>query len=435
MFMNWKSILILVFLTMVCCTGVSSAAVTEELNLTYQNASFDTDIQAVSAISSGGFYLGVMQGHEVKVIKTDAAGNEIWQKTFPGSEVRSMLTLDDGGCLLTTTTIYGVQYEDGVNGMGGNTTLIRVDKDGNTIFLQNFVDVGAGDLLVSGNQIKFAGWFWESMTGFVQSFSLSDGMPANDQMRLGSAEHPRVPLGMILESDGSLVLTGGTTASMYSESSEGWILKIKNGAVVFDTIVRTGSDNYLYGEGACGYAICKADNGYLIVGAHPPLRVTYAPGIAWAAFVDSNGKTVWLKDIDGCYAPHGVVPFGDEYLIAGNFGGNNPVWLTITSGGAITASNHLEVQGMYNDVALVSPGEAVIVGWRYEAQYAEGTLLTLIDDSVLVQEEGTSLWMYILGGVICVVVVCGVLYFAVLRKPIQKEKPKQKTSSAKKKKR
>lgn len=433
MSLSWKHLLVVFMLAAVFCCG-ADARITEELNQTYHIGELYTDIQAVSAYT-GGYYLGIAKDESVILMKTDSAGKELWQKPFSGTEVRTILTLDDGGALFTTTTMKAEGTSETGYIFDGNTYLIRVDKDGNTLWQQELSGTGAGDLGVSGGKIIFAGWFWETDAGYLQSFLLEDGTPANDQMRLGSAETPRIPLGVVLESDGSVVLTGGTNPKLIGSSTEAWIMKVKNGAVLWDTVVRTGSPDPLYGEGACGYALCKTNSGgYMIVGSHPPFKVTYAAGIAWAASVDLGGNLLWVKDIEGCFAPYGVVPFGDEFLIAGMSGYDYPVWLKITIGGATTQLTQIDVQGKFNDLALTSAGTAVLGGWSYLTDEPDGLLLVLHDSSLspLPAETETPLWVFGLGGVLVVAIIGGLLYFFVLRKPnVPEKKPGAKKSSGK----
>lgn len=433
MSLTWKHLFVVLLLSAFCC-GAVSAEITEELNLTYHIGEYYTDIQAVSAISSEGYYLGIAKGESATLMKTDSLGKEIWRKSFPGIEVRSVLTLSDGGALFTATTLDAEGDQETGYTFSGATYLIRVDKDGNTVWQQELSDTGAGDLAVSGNEIIFAGWFWESEVGYIQSFRLDDGTPANNQMRLGSETSSRIPLGMILESDGSIVLTGGTNPKLVGPSNEAWIMKVKNGAVLWDTVVRTGSLDPLYGEGACGYALCKTETGgYMIVGSHPPLKVTFAAGIAWAASVDSSGNLIWVRDVEGCYAPYGIVPFGSEFLIAGMSGHDYPVWLTITSGGATTQLNPINVQGRFNDIALVSSNTAVLTGWSYLTDEPDGLLIVLTDSSISSGGFGdeTSVWLFVLGGVLVLAVLGGLVYFFVVRKPVPEKKSEPKKTSGK----
>ncbi len=431
MFQYGKHIGVLFLVAVICCCGVQGA-VTEDLNVTYHlggpnNINSYTDIQAVSAAPGGGYYLGILQDATVSLMKTDAAGSEIWRKTFPGEEVRTLLTLEDGGVLLATTTMTIANDTTGYT-FGGNTYLIRADADGNAVWNQQLVDTGAGDMLVTGNQIKFAGWFWESMSGFTQSFLLESGAPANDQIRLGNETTARIPLGMVLADDGTLVLTGGTTASLAEESQEAWIANVKNGITLWDTVIRTGSQDPMYGPGACGYALCKtADGGYMVVGSNPPYRVTVAAGIAWAASVDASGNVEWVKEIEGCYAPYGIVPFGKEYLIAGMSGYDFPVWLTLTSGGATTQLSSPGVQGRFNDIALTSSTTAAVAGWSYLTDEPDGLFITLSTTETTPSTpsaslDGTPVWVWALGGIICLIIVGGIVYFVALRKPASSEK-------------
>lgn len=427
-----KAVLVLLLMAVICCGGATAGTV-ENLNVTYQLGGTYINAEAVAPANGGGFLLGMANSSGAVLLKTDNAGKETWRTALPGDDVRSLTALDDGGAVLTTIvrTIDGSEETGYI--FGGDTYLVRVDKSGSILWQENLPGIGAGDIAVSGNVIHFAGWFWESNTGFTQSYLLSTGAPGNDQIRLGNETASMIPLAMLLEDDGTLVLTGGTTSYLTEESAYAWIAKVKNGVVQTQSIIRTGSADPLYGAGACGYAITKAhESGYLVVGSNPPFGVTWAGGLGWAAHVNSDLSNAWVNELPGCYVPYAVVPFGDGYLIAGMDGYDDPVWLTLSVGGAITELEKISQNGkrsMYNDVASISDGSAALVGWIMVDSSAEGILITLSDTETPAPTDawGTGLW--IAGAAVVILILAGVVYFLVIRKP---EPEPVKKNSAKK---
>ncbi|MDE2522160.1 MAG: hypothetical protein O0X93_03235 [Methanocorpusculum sp.] len=432
-----KAVLILLLMAVICCGGASAGTV-ENLNVTYQLGGTYINAEAVASANDGGFFLGMANSSGAVLLKTDAAGKEIWRTALPGDDVRSLAALDDGGAVLTTV----VRTVDGSEETGytfdGDTNLVRVDKSGSILWQERLPGIGTGDIAVSDNVIHFAGWFWESNTGFTQSYLLSTGAPGNDQIRLGNETASMIPLAMLLEDDGTLVLTGGTTSYLTEESAYAWIAKVKNGVVQSQSIIRTGSTDPMYGAGACGYAIARAhDGGYLVVGSNPPFGVTWAGGLGWAAHVRSDLSNSWVNELPGCYVPYAVVQFGDGYLIAGMDGYDDPVWLTLSVGGAITDREKISQSGkrsMYNDVAPISDGSAALVGWVMMDSSAEGILITLSDTgtptvapTTSTGAEGAGLW--IAGAAVVILILAGAVYFLVIRKP---ESEPTKKKSAKK---
>ncbi|MDU9376792.1 hypothetical protein McpSp1_14200 [Methanocorpusculaceae archaeon Sp1] len=428
-----KAFFVLMLMAVICCGGVS-ASIVEDLNVTYQLDGTYINADAVAPITGGGFFLGMTNSSSAVLLKTDNAGKEIWRTYLTGESVRSVVTLDDGGCVLTTITrvIEGTP-EEGYT-FSGETTLIRVDSKGTVLWESPLADTGAGGIAVSGGKIYFAGWFWETNTGFTQSFLLSNGAPGNDQIRLGNETSPMIPLAMLLEDDGTLVLTGGTTSYLTEGSAYAWIAKVKGGIVQNEAIVRTGSADPLYGEGACGYDLTRAhDGGYLVVGSNPPFGVTWESGLGWAAHVKEDLSLAWVNELPGCYIPYAVVQFGDGYLAAGMDGYDDPVWLTLSLGGAITDLQKISQNGKtskFNDAASVSTGKAALVGWIMPESSSKGILITLVDTEVPAESDNTGL--LVAGGVICVIIIAGLVYFLVIRKPAAKPEKKSAKKSGKK---
>ncbi|MDD4424071.1 MAG: hypothetical protein PHX06_05600 [Methanocorpusculum parvum] len=360
---------LLLLLAAVLFSGAGQAAVTENLNQTYHIGDLYTDIMAVSGTGDGGYYLGILHDGVLSLIKTDAKGKELWSANVTGSEFRSITLLSDGGCVYVTA-------------LGTDTYLCRADQTGTIMYELPLPGIGAGiqPVVVSGSTIKFAGWFWETDTGFTQSFLLSDGTPANDQLSLPEG---RIPVSMMKNNDGAYVLVGGATSNTSSTSDEAWIMQIKDGGtVVWNTVIKTDSlQTEYYGPGSTAYALCEGeDGGYFVAGTAAPYNLSTAFGIIWASMVTSDGKVVWEKELRGA-VPYGVAKLGDEYLIAGT-GWNSPLWMTLTPSGALLDIVYPEeVPGQFNAVAKTSSGSAVLAGWSFLTGSADGYLAGLTDGS------------------------------------------------------
>ena len=363
------AVFILLLAAVLFC-GAGQAAVTENLNQTYHIGDMYTDIMSVSVTGDGGYYLGVLHDGNLSLVKTDAKGKEIWSTDVTGSEFRSINAVSGGGCVYVTA-------------LGTDTYLCRADQAGKIMYELPLIGIGAGvqPVVVSGTTIKFAGWFWETDTGFTQSFLLSDGTPANDQLSLPEG---RIPVSMIKNNEGAYVLVGGATSNTSSTSSEAWIMQIKDGGtVVWNTVIKTDSlQTEYYGPGSTAYALSEGENGgYFVAGTAAPYNLSTAFGIIWGSMITSDGKVVWEKELRGA-VPYGVAKLGDEYLIAGT-GWNSPLWMTLTSSGALLDVVYLEeVPGQFNSVAQTSSGSAVLAGWSFLTESPEGYLIGLTDGSV-----------------------------------------------------
>ncbi|MDR3101915.1 MAG: hypothetical protein LBU24_01560 [Methanocalculaceae archaeon] len=416
--------LVLLMMVAVCCGGASAATAVEDLNVTYPLGGIYTDAEAVASSSDGGFFLGLANSSGAVLMKVDSAGKEIWRTALPGKGVRSIAALADNGCVMTTITRVVDGSKEAGYTFGGDTTLLRTDGTGTIVWQLPLHDVGAGDIAVSGNTISFAGWFWKTNVGFTQTYLLSTGAPGNDQILLGNATSPMIPFAMLVENDGTLVLIGGTTAYFSEENKSdcAWIAKVNGGVVQKQSVIRIGSSDPRYGDGACGYAITKAyDGGYIMVGSNPPFGVTQAPGLGWAAHVKADLSHAWVNDLPRCYAPYAVIPFGDGYLVAGMDGYDDPVWLTLSIGGAITELNKISQNGVHStfkNAASISSGKAALVGGVMLDSLTEGILIVLSDPKTPGKPSGPAdFTLWIIGGIVCILTIAGVLYFFVIRKP------------------
>ncbi len=363
-----NAVLLLLLAAVLFC-GAGQAAVTENLNQTYHIGDNYTDILSVAAANDGGYYLGIIHDGTLSLVKSDAKGNEIWATNVTGSEFRSITTLSDGGCLYVTA-------------LNLDTYLCRADQTGKIIYEIPLTGVGAGGqpVVISGSTIIFAGWFWETDTGFTLSFLLSDGTPANDQLSLPQG---RIPVSMMKNDDGTFVLVGGATSNVSVVSDEAWIMKIKDGGtVVWNTVIKTTSTQpEYYGPGSTAYALCEGDDGgYFVAGTTSPYNLSTAFGIIWGSMISSNGTVVWEKELRGS-VPYGVAKLGDNYLIAGT-GWNAPLWMTITPAGALLQVVYPSVAGQFNSAAQVSAGSVILAGWSYLTGSPDGYLVGLTDDSV-----------------------------------------------------
>ncbi|MCK9312755.1 MAG: hypothetical protein M0P20_01695 [Methanocorpusculum sp.] len=362
-----NAVFVLLLAAVLFC-GAGQAALTENLNLTYDLGDYYTDIMSVNVTNDGGYYLGVLHDGNLSLLKTDANGKELWSTNVTGTEFRSIVTLSDGGCLYVTA-------------LGTDTYLCRSDASGKISYELPLIGIGAGisPVVVSGEKIKFAGWFWETDTGFTQSFLLSNGTPADDQLSLPDG---RIPVSMIRDSDGSYVLVGGTTSDINQTSTEAWIMKIKDGNVpAWTSVLKTNAlQTEYYGNGSTAYVVCAADDGgYFVAGTTSAYNLTYSYGIIWGAMVSADGKVSWEKEFRGA-VPYGVARIGTDYLIAG-IGWGAPLWLTVTSGGALVDVVYPNASGQFSSAVQTSSGSVVLAGWSSLTGSPDGYLIGISDGS------------------------------------------------------
>ncbi len=143
------------------------------------NKTFGTGIyykySAVSAkqTSDGGYIIAGNTGNPITwLIKTDSSGNQVWTKGFKESESSYAQAVDtqqtsDGGYILTG-------YKRLFDGTGTNVLawLIKTDSTGNTLWNKTFGGKGVFDIVYSARQTKDGGYV---LAGYTSLNNGSDG--------------------------------------------------------------------------------------------------------------------------------------------------------------------------------------------------------------------------------------------------------------------
>jgi hypothetical protein len=331
-------------------------------NKTFGGINYDC-ANAVQQTSDGGYILaGETYPYWVGIgdawlVKTDANGNRLWNKTFGGNSsdgANSVQQTSDGGYILAA---YTVSYGAG----SGDAWLIKTDEDGNKLWDKTF----------GGSYTDFA--------YAVQQTS-----------------------------DGGYILTGMTGS--YAAGSVAWLIKTDSEGNTCDF-----SDNgncyeneskwaktFGEGYGDCTYAVQQtSDGGYILTGMTGSYGDEY--GDAWLIKTDPNGNKLWDKTYGGSSADgaNSVQQTSDGgYILAGatySFGaGDDDAWLIKTD----ASGNELweKIFGGSNideacDVQQTSDGGYILAGMTLS--YGTGQ-----DDAWLIKtdEDGNKLWDKIFGG-------------------------------------
>jgi hypothetical protein len=278
--------------------------------------------ESVQQTSDGGYILAGYvllspNGYDALVIKTDANGNQQWNKTFGGKgadEARSVQQTKDGGYIVAGK--YSLILDSGYPGDGW---LIKIDADGNQQWSKIFgraitsctvnmpgetVDVNASDEFSSVQQTSDGSYILAGRTetnnqpectGFVDNaWLMKTDANGNEQWNK--------PLdGPIMASSVQQTLDGGYVLVSYSPDknepsgvasrSDAWLIKTgANGNVQWKkTFGGTKSD--------VAYSVMQTkDTGYILAG----YTESYGAGNdAWLIKTDSNGNEQWNKTFGG----------------------------------------------------------------------------------------------------------------------------------------
>ena len=253
--------------------------------------------------------------YDLWLIKTDSDGNEMWNKTFGGtnSDVgESIIVTDDGGYIIAGRT--------GSSGTGNQEFwLIKTDSDGNeewnkTIgginndYCHSVVQTGEGGYMLTGFTWSFGNggeaWLIKTDANGDEEWNKTFGGAGYD-----SSES------VAQTSDGGYIMTG-LTESFGGGDRKVWLIKTdSDGNEMWN---KTFGGN----ESDTGYSVAvTGDGGYIVAG----YTLSFGEGAYdfWLIKTDSDGNEMWNKTFggessDNCYS---MVVTGDGgYLITGRWG-------------------------------------------------------------------------------------------------------------------
>ena len=271
------------------------------------------------------------------VVKIDASGNKVWDKTFGGSSVdfalKSIISTSDGGYLLGGTSLSNNTGDKSQISRGlYDYWVIKIDASGNKVWDKTFGG-GSSDLLNSiiptnDGGYLLGGFSYSGIGGDKSEASKGNGyydywvvkINANGakvwDRTIGGSEAD-VLNDMIATNDGNYLLIGYSNSNIggdKSESSKGdydyWVVKINtNGTKIWDKTYGGNKSDVLYS------VVTFADGTFLLGGASysdigadkseaPKSDYKYD---YWVVKVNANGTKIWDKTLGGV---------SDDYLMS-----------------------------------------------------------------------------------------------------------------------
>jgi len=273
-----------------------------------------------SSTSSAGSY-------DFWIVKLDAAGAVVWQKTLGGSAddiPNGMLQTADGGYLLAgRTSSYGAG--------GLDLWVVKLDSSGNVVWQKSYGGSGSYDAAYSVRQAPdggyyLAGWTNSFGTGYEMWLLKLDSSGNSVWQKAYGGSGSEFAYSSCLSGDGGLVVAGSTSTGG-AGSNDFWVIKVdSSGNRVWQKAYGgSGADTAFSVE-------TTADGGYVVAGR----TESFGAGSAdfWVLKLDSTGNILWQRTyggtaLDWAFAVRQTADGG--YLVAGqtlSFGAaKEDVWI------------------------------------------------------------------------------------------------------------
>jgi hypothetical protein len=308
----------------------------EEWNNTFGGSNIDVGYSVRQTFDGGYIITGYTRsygasGHNIWLLKTDSLGNELWNKTFGGSnddEGESVQQTADGGYIITGwTKSYGAGNKD--------IWLIKTDSSGdeqwNKLFGGSQDDGGTSVRQTPDGGYIIAGYTSSSGAGSVDAWLIktdASGNPTWTKTHGGTSTDGAYCVQ--LTTDGGYILTGWTMSYGPGPLLNAWLAKTDSQGNQQWNKAFGGTDSDI------AYSVQQTnDGGYILAGETD----SFGAGLIDMFLVktDSSGNEQWAKTFGGsgrdyCYSVQQTLSGG--YILAGytrSYGaGDDDVWVVKT---------------------------------------------------------------------------------------------------------
>ena len=312
------------------------------------------------------------------LIKTDNAGNKLWDKTFGGEKTekgRCIQQTNDEGYIMT-----GITWSYGSG--KGDVWLIKTDNTGNKSWDRTFggTDIDWAECvrqttdegyIITGHTMSFSAGEYDSDVWLIKT----DNAGNEVWNRTFGGTETDYGYSVQQTTDGGYIITGFTWSFSTDDYVDGWLIKTDS------------SGNMMWNrtfEGGVGNSVQQTnDGGYIITGKKYNYDV-------WLIKTDNNGNKVWDKTFGGTSWDEGycVQQTSDEgYIIVGCkglYGANEgDVWLIKTNNDGNKSWGRTFGGADYDAgswVQQTSDGGYIITGVTDSTVYEEGDVWLIKTD-------------------------------------------------------
>ncbi|HEX6431068.1 MAG TPA: IPT/TIG domain-containing protein, partial [Niastella sp.] len=246
----------------------------EELGINIWRTSDGGYITVARTLSNNSGDVGVSKGNsDIWVVKTDADGNKVWQKTYGGSggDYPTAITgTADGGVVIAGYTNSSNSGDVGLNHGYDDAWIFKLDANGNLLWQKTFGDAisnFAQDIISSGDGgFIVAGLTYVSTHRDVWIFKLDANGNLLWQKTFGGSDEEYTSA-ITASGDGGFVVTATTASNNTGDvgSNHGnfdmWVVKFDaNGNLVWQKTLGGSEDEYT------NDIIRSADGGFVVIG-------------------------------------------------------------------------------------------------------------------------------------------------------------------------
>ena len=227
-------------------------------------------------------------GSDVYILKLNASGNLLWQKTFGGSGSElaySIQQTTDGGYIVAG-------YTDSFGAGSSDIYVLKLDESGNATWTKTFGGstydyVGSIQQTTDGGYIV-AGWTASSGAGDFDAYILKLDESGNTTWTktFGGSTYDYA-YSIQQTTDGGYIVAG-TTLSFGAGNADGYVLKLdENGNLLWDKTFGGSDYDYVYSIQQ------TTDGGYIVAGSTSSFGVGYVN--VYVLKLDENGNLLWDK--------------------------------------------------------------------------------------------------------------------------------------------
>lgn len=286
----------------------------------------------IQPTSDSGYIIGGFNNSYAWLIKTDAQGNKMWDRTFGGSDTHShadwVQQTSDGGYIIACDTDVGIGKAKLLGWRNYDIWLIKTDSQGNKLWDKTF-NISDFDRALAVQQTSDNGYI---LGGDTTSFS--NGNFSNKVWLIKTDSMGQETWNRTWAGDYSLLLALATIDS-------GYILAAATEKGNFSRLIKTDLEGReIWNRTSTNDAFIASvqntpDGGYILAGAKSTVGAENSDGLLIKT--DSEMHEIWKRTFGGAYSDwiySAKSTFDRGYIIAGetdSYGaGKNGAWLIKT---------------------------------------------------------------------------------------------------------